>query len=140
MSLRRLGEIAQIGSIAVQSVLLLCASRVGVSILGFQRTSELLDRPARSVGPVSDLTVRRCSAWVVRLAPLVRGSCLHRSLAIRTMLQRRGIDAQIEMGVRRQGAAIDGHAWVWDGSRVHGDAADVRDNYELMDWVSAAER
>jgi hypothetical protein len=44
-----------------------------------------------------------------RLIPGAR--CLHRALAGRVWLARRGVDAQIVVGFRKRGA-IEGHAWL----------------------------
>ncbi|MFP4600464.1 MAG: lasso peptide biosynthesis B2 protein [Persicimonas sp.] len=54
---------------------------------------------------IAELLAHRAS----RLVPGAR--CLHRALACRVWLARRGIDATIVVGFRKRGA-LEGHAWL----------------------------
>jgi hypothetical protein len=53
-------------------------------------------------------------AWSVRAAASrVPGTrCLARSLALQALLRRSGHEASLRIGVRREGAALEAHAWV----------------------------
>jgi hypothetical protein len=42
----------------------------------------------------------------------VAGTCLSRSLALWTMLLRRGVSVELRVGFRRQDGKVQGHAWV----------------------------
>jgi len=48
----------------------------------------------------------------VKRATGIGGSCLVRSLSLWAILLRRGIHADLRIGVRRSGEAIQGHAWL----------------------------
>jgi len=64
-----------------------------------------------------------------RLGPT--GTCLTRSLVLRGLLRRQGIDSTLRMGVRRgdETHGVEGHAWVEvDGVPIN-DAADVAERY-----------
>ncbi len=57
-------------------------------------------------------TVKRGKVLAARASKLVPGSeCMHRALATRLWLARRGVDSQIVVGFRKRGA-IEGHAWL----------------------------
>lgn len=57
-------------------------------------------------------TVGRGKILASRASKLVPGSaCMHRALATRLWLARRGVDSQIVIGFRKRGA-IEGHAWL----------------------------
>ena len=48
-------------------------------------------------------------------------ACLTRSLALNWMLARHGYAAQLRIGVRQAGAAVDAHAWIEYGGAVLAD-------------------
>ncbi len=62
-------------------------------------------RPAAEWQEIAELLAHRAS----RLVP--GAECLHRALACRVWLARRGVDATIVVGFRKRGA-IEGHAWL----------------------------
>jgi hypothetical protein len=73
--------------------------------------------------------------WASRFVPGAR--CLHRSLALMLWLRRRGVRADLRMGVRAQDGTVQGHAWVeWDGVPI-GEPPSVREEYGLLETVEA---
>ncbi len=56
-------------------------------------------------------------------------TCLHRSLALQRMLIRRGIDAQVRIGLRRAEDLLQGHAWLECGGAVINDASEAVAQY-----------
>ncbi|MEO5595972.1 MAG: lasso peptide biosynthesis B2 protein [Lysobacteraceae bacterium] len=42
----------------------------------------------------------------------IRTTCLRQALLLQWLLRRRGLDAQLRIGVRKNNAALDAHAWV----------------------------
>ena len=100
---------------------------VMVRLFGVRRTRELLQHliPLRSTpwghetttlsdaGAVA-LALDRAGARVCRW----RGHCLRRSLALWAWLRLHGVDAEVQLGVRRDGHALLGHAWVSCGGHV----------------------
>ena len=60
----------------------------------------------------SDDSPETASLLAHRASRLIPGAkCLHRALAARVWLARRGVDAQIVVGFRKRGV-IEGHAWL----------------------------
>ena len=90
-----------------------------IRLLGFQRAARFCARlggeaPLR---PSSPQDVRDAQAFA-RLAGIagrrgpVTTTCLRQSLVVRAWLRRRGLDAQLRIGVRKNGGVMDAHAWV----------------------------
>lgn len=60
--------------------------------------------------------VESVASQVAAAARLVRARCLTRSLVLQTILRRRGLDARLRIGVRRDSGQHRAHAWVeWQG-------------------------
>lgn len=53
----------------------------------------------------------RFAAMPYRYLP-IPASCLRESLVLYAMLRRRGAEADLRIGVRREGTALEAHAWV----------------------------
>lgn len=70
------------------------------------------------LAPVAGRDDRAAGARVARLTALAsrlyprRPTCLRRVIAQRALLQRRGCSAAIRFGVRHDGNALVGHAWI----------------------------
>ena len=60
---------------------------------------------------------------------LLRPSCLQHALVLRTQLHRHGFDAAIRFGVRKNGKALQAHAWVELDGRVLNDLPDIGEQY-----------
>ena len=111
-SWRRLRELS-----APELRLLLAASALLPAValrLRLEGFSRLRSRVERVSGERDALTVDRIARLVdiaARHAPL-RVGCLSRALTLQWILRRRGIDADLRVGVRKQGDRIDAHAWV----------------------------
>ena len=94
----------------VRAQLRLRTSASGSLVGGAARTGS-----APAGRPLDRVTVER-AAWavdrVVAFGPL-RARCLARAIALRDLLERRGVDeAQVRVGVRRVDGRFDAHAWV----------------------------
>ncbi|MBI2373435.1 MAG: lasso peptide biosynthesis B2 protein [Deltaproteobacteria bacterium] len=60
--------------------------------------------------------------------------CLARSLALWTVLRRRGLEAEIQLGVpKAQGSTFVAHAWVTVGGRAIGERGDVEARHRVFD-------
>ncbi|MDH4096298.1 MAG: lasso peptide biosynthesis B2 protein [Betaproteobacteria bacterium] len=69
-----------------------------------------------------------------------RATCLTRSLLLVRMLRERGAAAQLRIGVRLVGGALDAHAWVeLDGVPVN-DAPDVAEQFAPFGEMPSAEQ
>ncbi len=51
----------------------------------------------------------------------VNGRCLSRSLAMRVLLRRKGIEADLKIGVSLRSGAMEAHAWLEKDGRVLND-------------------
>lgn len=67
-------------------------------------------------------------------------ACLPRSLLLLWLLRRRGVEAELRIGVRLLGDKLDAHAWVvWQNTPIN-DRADIGDTYRSLgdgDMVAA---
>lgn len=52
---------------------------------------------------------------LTRLGPRP-ASCLERSLVLRNLLARRGVERELQIGVRFEGDRLEGHAWLTEAS------------------------
>ena len=99
--------------------ILLPLSGLMLSVFGMARSVRCFDRLAgqRAMREPTehDLAEARDLARLARIAGRrgpVAASCLRQSLVVRAWLRRRGLDAQLRIGVRKAGEALDAHAWV----------------------------
>ena len=59
-------------------------------------------------------------------------ACLPRSLLLLWLLRRRGVEAELRIGVRLLGDRLDAHAWVvWQNTPIN-DRADISDTYRSL--------
>jgi hypothetical protein len=79
---------------------------------------------ARLIVPRCDISDPRPAVerivWSVNVASrfIPRASCLTQSLAAQILLARHGYPAELRLGVAREGARFDAHAWVESDGRV----------------------
>jgi len=63
-----------------------------------------------------------------------RNSCLRRSLLLWWILDNRGIDCDLCMGMKFDGSILTAHAWVEvDGVPIN-DRKDIREKYDVLDF------
>ena len=131
----------------VQGVVLLPVVSVALRLGGFRRCQAALSRLARgkkSTGSsVSGASIERARD-VVRIVQaatrhgLCRATCLEQSLVLWWLLLRRGIPADLRMGVRKAERGVEAHAWVELGGVVLNDTDDVHQRYAPFDRDIAA--
>jgi hypothetical protein len=86
---------------------------------GAQRTALWLSRTCRprALHPPSIAELQQAER-LAQLAAIagrrggVPARCLSQSLLVRALLRRRGLDAVLQVGVRKDGGGFDAHAWV----------------------------
>ena len=66
-----------------------------------------------------------------RYVPLP-STCLTRSLALVALLKTQGIQSQLRIGVRKDGAALDAHAWVEYAGIPVNDSPDVAQRFAMF--------
>jgi hypothetical protein len=81
-------------------------------------------------------------AWIVKVSAMYgpwRANCLQRSLVLWWYLRRRGLDADLRIGVRRdrQSGLLDFHAWIEHAGKVINDRPEVRERYATFDQAIA---
>lgn len=125
MNPRRLVRIVRTLPLAVEAAvgLTVASIRIGrtsqgrlVALLGEPRAAEPAPEPAAPITDDQRSTVRRAlriGRIVTRVAGLLpwHPTCLRQSMATRTMLTRRGVEATLHLGVADV-ATMDAHAWV----------------------------
>lgn len=111
---RSLRENAQLG----EAWLELTRQWVAMTLVPYERWSQRLvfrGEPATAASPGADVKLARAMAERVAVAskrhPL-ETKCLHQSLALHSMLARRGIPTDVRLGVRRGDEGVEAHAWV----------------------------
>jgi hypothetical protein len=111
--------------IAFEAAATLTATWVGLRVAGYRRWRNFLAQvlPATdsssSSRDFSDtkirkddaLTIARMEAAAARHLPF-SSNCLEQSLALWWLLRRRGIPADLRIGVRKDAASFEAHAWV----------------------------
>ena len=102
----------------VQAWFLLLGTDLGLRLLSFRRLQGVLLWGQKDAGdrPQSEMpaTIRRLG-WFVDVAArnhLYPMGCLRRSLALQWLLGRRGVTADLRIGVQRQGGGLSAHAWL----------------------------
>lgn len=113
--------------------LLLPLVRVSLWLLGYNRTQSLLtvrhqqesevDDPARQVW-LSEKAIRH-ARWYLP----IDANCLARSLVLKRLLDRQGIDTDLRIGVRQYEGDFEAHAWVEHEGRVVNDSTDIHEQY-----------
>jgi hypothetical protein len=102
-------------------ILLLPAIGAALYLLGFKRTRDLLARLAPTQADQDRLAGASTADEAQRIARLVaiaahhgpyRATCLRQSLALWWLLRRRGIPAELRIGVRKDSGDLQAHAWV----------------------------
>lgn len=131
----------------VESMALLPMTAVALRLVGFRRWQAALSRlaprgEAGTVGcPEASIARGKNVARIVRVASrysLCRTNCLEQSLVLWCLLLRRGVPADLRIGVRKAGGSLEAHAWVQLGSVILNDAEDVHQHYTPFDRDIAA--
>ena len=104
-----------------------------------------------SAKPTLDLTeadIQLARKWheAVRLAgrlQLRQSTCLPKSVALTRLLSKRGLPAELHLGVRVLQGDLKSHAWVTLGAQMIGEPASVKQEFtevNLNQWLQQDER
>ena len=102
----------------------LVATWVGLRVVGFRRWKSVLDwftRRARLADSSDAVAIARFQD-AARRHLFLSTNCLERSLVLCWLLERRGIDARLRIGARKQTGRFEAHAWVEVDGTVLNDA------------------
>jgi hypothetical protein len=124
----------------LQAFILLHLITIARRIVSFRRLQSGLAQAfvLRTPRPAPDESDLARAQHLVRLVEisvghnLFRTSCLDRSLALWSLLRRQGIDADLRIGVRKEGAQFGAHAWIEYQGEVLNDTSDVRERFAAL--------
>jgi hypothetical protein len=129
---------------ALEAASVIVVTRAGLRIAGYRRWKSLLGKlnsfsaaspSASATTSASFSSHSRLDASCTTPANLTRltagaarrlffhSTCLERSIALWWLLKRRGFDAEIHIGARKDGERFEAHAWVEHAGTVLSDAA-----------------
>jgi hypothetical protein len=101
---------------AVEVIGLAVWIEIALEVMPFSRLLQRLGRlspetPSAAVDPVD---VHRLNRFVVVAGEIlpIPTTCLRQSLVLYALLQRRAVKSRVCLGVARNGAALDAHAWI----------------------------
>lgn len=122
-------------SVLLAALVLLPAVRVGLRALGLRRVLAMLDRrlPAAARCANADFVALRTARLVAVAARISGGTCLARSIVLVTLLKRRGIPAELRIGVRKGERGFEAHAWVEAEGTILNDGPDVAERFTAFD-------
>ena len=134
---RRLGFLRSLTGeqwrVVFQSLLLLPLVQLSLRLRGFMRTAGMLaGHSQRRAVPADPVAVRPLGEAIGLVAgrSVVGARCLGRSLVLWFLLRRRGIDAELVIGVEApRGGELPAHAWVEVAGEPVNDALDVRERF-----------
>lgn len=119
-------------------MLLLPATGAALRLIGFKRTRDLLSRlaPSRNAqlsadGMAKGEQAQRIARLVAIAANhgLYRATCLRQSLALWWLLRRRGVAAELRLGVRKDQGELQAHAWIEHNGQALNDTQGVTASY-----------
>ena len=111
---------------------LLSLVSLGLKVAGLRRTLALVDSRAEARRCCAGVDPRGAAriAWLVEIAARCcrpRPTCLTKALVVFSLLKRRGLPAEVVLGVTKVRGPLEGHAWVQLGEgAVVGDPEPVR--------------
>jgi len=107
---------AQDWILLVQAWSLLLAIDIGLRILPFRKIqSWMMPRHHKEISSAqAEIMIRRSSDFVELAARnhIYPMTCLRRSLAMQTLLSKRGVNTDLFIGVRRNQEKLEAHAWL----------------------------
>ena len=110
---------------------------VAIRLTSFERLNQVI-RSKRTSSHPERLVFARYLQRMVHLASrlhLLSMTCLPRALALHWMLVRRGIPAQVQIGVTKTAQGIQAHAWLEvDGQQV-GEPEHVTERFQRFDFT-----
>jgi hypothetical protein len=115
-------------------------------VRGVVRTRRWLERISRSPTPRrADFDDLVAAQRLARLADIagrrgaITATCLRQSLLIYWLLRRRGLSPELKIGVRKELAAFDAHAWVELQRVALGQSDLAHSPFPDRDWISSAQ-
>jgi len=123
-----------------QAAVLLPAVRMACRFATFARLQKLSDRmapPSRANSLRPEVVAR-----LVRIAAergLYRARCLEKSLVLRWILCREGVDARIILGARKEDSGMQAHAWVEVNGVSLDDVTDIHRPFSPFEKIATSD-
>ncbi|MGH9574798.1 MAG: lasso peptide biosynthesis B2 protein [Candidatus Acidiferrales bacterium] len=142
----KLGRRDRIEALQVGAVIL--ASRIGLRVAGYRRWKFLLSRLTsrnvcashiaknNCVAPADPGHFARIAESAARNLPF-HPTCLERSFGLWWLLRRRGFDADLRIGGRKDGKRFEAHAWVEYSGTPLNDVGDEHNRFSAFGNSSA---
>jgi hypothetical protein len=113
---------------------------LSLQLIGFTRTQQLLKRnlPLQAVNQKIDIDTLEEGHKVARMVSIAarygfyRANCLKQSLVLWNLLQRRGIESDLRIGVNKDKETFNAHAWVELNGNLLIDSMPVRERFVKM--------
>ena len=112
----------------LETFVLMAALKISLRLLPFRAVRGFLARSAAGAVKPEGPDPMRGVLWSVNaLAAVLNATCLPCALAVHTLLGRRGIVSDLQIGIsRRPGSPLEAHAWVErNGAVIIGELADL---------------
>jgi hypothetical protein len=129
-------------ALILRAALFLALTEIGLRVAGFRRWKTLLEKFSRVERRSRPLSPEALRATALRVARAVRSAelhgpsdpnCLERSLTLWWLLRRNGVESELHIGARKEGARFEAHAWVELRGKILNDAAEVHQHYTRFD-------
>jgi hypothetical protein len=125
----------------VSSVLMLLITALALRFIGFNRWHSFLSRSRvegkhKEAQPANSIEQARAVARMVRLASkhgFYRANCLQCSITLWWLLRRRGVESDIQIGVRKDIEGFQAHAWIEYQGIVLNDVEDIFSSFVRFD-------
>jgi len=134
-------------ALILRAALILPLTEIGLRLFGFRHWKRMIEKfflPAHLPQSLPADLQRETALRAVRAVRSVElhgpanPNCLERSLTLWWLLRRNGVDGELHIGARKQGARFEAHAWVELGGQVLNDGAEVHQHYARFDAPIAA--
>lgn len=129
-------------ALILRALVLLPITGIGLRVMGFRRCKELIENLSVREGQSQTLESVTANEMAVKITRAMRSvelhglrapNCLERSLLLWWLLRRAGIDGELHIGARKNGARLEAHAWVELEGKVLNDSPDVHEHYARFD-------
>jgi len=134
-------------ALILRAALILPLTEIGLRLFGFRHWKRMIEKfflPAHLPQSLPADLQRETALRAVRAVRSIElhgpanPNCLERSLTLWWLLRRNGVDGELHIGARKQGARFEAHAWVELGGQVLNDGAEVHQHYARFDAPIAA--
>jgi hypothetical protein len=134
-------------ALILRAALILPLTEIGLFLFGFRHWKELVEKFSLRTHFPQSLPENLQHETALRAVRAVRSvelhgptspNCLERSMTLWWLLRRDGVEGELHIGARKQGARFEAHAWVELRGQVLNDSAEIHKHYARFDAPIAA--